>query len=218
MRIPKIEPPQLRAPIHKQKSDVWISKQISPQHAVFEAYEFRKWSSTLSPADGQFSRLAFRIGAQFELPFQNNKFDRVVLKYTLNHVSELESQRKVIDECLRILKPGGAILSVARACDSGQDIAEEMVRVGVPPTRIGLVNLGNKDIAVLKPKMGVFLSDFKMLRKRPNCDPDVVRGFLQDILKLKEPPPLDNDQIQSFPDLIRAKVLDIALVWVKEAE
>lgn len=197
VKIPKIEPLVLRAPVRKQKAEVWLQQRIDPKHSVEQV-------------DGL-------DGLEYLETRPENSFDRVVLVYTLNHVPDNhEDRRKVIKLARRILKPDGLILAVARACDSGEGVAKHMVHVGVPPARLELVNLGNRDIAILKPQDGMFLSDFMMLNKRRDTPVATVREFLRNALKSRGPLPLADDQVQSFPNLIRVKVLDIGMIWAKE--
>ena len=51
----------------------------------------------------------FTIGVGEELPYDNNSFDFVVSTDTFEHVQSLE---KSIEECFRVLKPGGMLLAV----------------------------------------------------------------------------------------------------------
>ena len=51
----------------------------------------------------------FKTGIGEELPYKNNFFDFVVSTDTFEHVQNLE---KSMDECFRVLKPGGMLLAV----------------------------------------------------------------------------------------------------------
>jgi len=51
----------------------------------------------------------FKIGVGENLPYENNFFDFIVTTDTFEHVQNLE---KSMDECFRVLKPGGMLLAV----------------------------------------------------------------------------------------------------------
>tara|TARA_Y100000590_G_scaffold334639_1_gene380783 strand:+ start:518 stop:1450 length:933 start_codon:yes stop_codon:yes gene_type:complete len=51
----------------------------------------------------------FKIGVGEKLPYENNFFDFIVSTDTFEHVQNLE---KSMDECFRVLKPGGMLLAV----------------------------------------------------------------------------------------------------------
>jgi len=170
---------------------------------------FEKWS-TGAGREGFFNGV-------FAFPPDLGKFDRIVLKYTLNCVEGLVQRRQIRDAGLALLKPGGALIAVSRAFDSGKDLAEALVRVGVPTARLGSRNLTNKEIATLKPKGATMLNDFRVLRRtrRTNNGPAEVRRFLEETLKFRNLE-LEDDQAAGLPESLRANIIDIALLWEKK--
>lgn len=46
----------------------------------------------------------------YRLPFRDSSFDVVLLWQVLEHLFGRESKRKVIAECVRVLRPGGHII------------------------------------------------------------------------------------------------------------
>jgi hypothetical protein len=107
----------------------------------------------------------------------------LLLHYDLNYavVDGLEGLRKVRDEALQRLVPGGVVVAVARACDSGQELAEKLVESGIPPAELGVSNLTNKEIACLRPSSCVFLPGVRVLPA--DCNSRTVDDFVRDVRK-----------------------------------
>ena len=62
-----------------------------------------------------FDKIKFILGNAERLPFGDDTVDRIILTCILHHV---DSPKKVLSECRRVLRPGG-ILSIYLPCDPG---------------------------------------------------------------------------------------------------
>lgn len=211
MKIPGIEPIQLNLPLKRQRSEDWLLKKVKNSHRVLELNEFNHWVSTGNLMTGH-------INYPFSLPHKDGSFDRVILKYTLNYVREIEKKRNIIEECKRVLAPTGFILSLSRACDSGLELAELIVRSGVPPDKLNISNLGNKTIVMLKPRNAEFLSNFLLIHEKQTKDKNVLRDFIKEVLKKQVIPYMTDEQLDSMSCELRVKLLDIGLIWTKFEE
>lgn len=157
-----------------------------------------------------------------EIPIPDGSYDQVVLKWVLNHYTDLESRRKVIKECRRVVQDKGIVIAISRCCDSGEEVAKQLVRVGIQDLKIG--NILNRDVKPLRPKVALMFPSFANIRRRSghNTSPEQVefirntyRTFVKEVLRSPKDYKLDDDQIDSMPNSFRSNLLDIALVWEK---
>jgi hypothetical protein len=174
MRIPGIEPPQLRTLTQRKDGPAWAK-----QHAARAA-------------------------------------SSVVLEYDLNLVPEtrglpdrLRQLREVVKDALAKVDPGGVVVAIARACDSGQELAELMVKQGVPPHDLGISNVVNSEIACLRPQSAVFLASIRTYRGNlESADPI---AFARNVRKS----PVEPDARLSLPESFSTRILDVGLIWQK---
>ena len=71
----------------------------------------RAQAERIGPLPGpQRARVALVRQEPFRLPFRDSAFDLVVLWQVVEHLFGREAKRKVLAECLRVVKPGGHLL------------------------------------------------------------------------------------------------------------
>jgi len=144
-------------------------------------------------------------------------FDTVVLEYTLNLCPGLEEMRATVRDALKLTVKGGTVVAISRACDSGSELAEAMVRMGVDPNELGVSNLTNKEIACLRPKEAVLLVSHVTLRQAdlddyPESADDNKQKALEFATRVRQsavPPDIRG----TFPERFVTKIIDIGLVW-----
>jgi len=160
--------------------------------------------SRIEPGDRLFLHGAARIPGRKDGPC-----DTIALVYTLNRVQGLEKLRQDVRTVMKFLKPGGRLVAVARACDSGQELAQRMVESCYSPRKIPVTNLTNKEIVALRPNRAVFLQSF--VSHRVVGQNQSVQRFVQRVLQT-------DDEIRddlTLPDIFPVKLLDVGLEWQK---
>lgn len=133
-----------------------------------------------------------------------------LLPWCLNYAPEgLEGLRATVAAARRLVGPDGEIVAVARAFDSGRELAERMVSAGATPTGLGAANLTSKEIACLRPDDAVALENVTRFRSRVESAQEFAdRVFLSPRLA----------QVDfHLPDGFVVKTLDIGLTWAPES-
>jgi len=187
MRIPGIEPRVLRFQTKRQDSAAFIAQHIRDKSSILIEDE----------TDG--------------LLVSDVLVDVVALSYGLNYVSGLEALRRVRDAALALVKPGGMLVAVARACDNGEELAVRMVSSGVSPDVLGVSNLSSQEIIGLAPQSGVFLTS--SITFVPPADDGVARftQFASDVRRSAKKP----DIRFVARDRFTTRIVDVGLTWHK---
>jgi hypothetical protein len=174
-----IEPPRLRFQFRRQDSATWLHSQLDGKAHVVEG---REWTDPPEPP-----------------------YDVVGLAWSLNFIEGLEARRALLRRATEQLKPGGRVVAIARACDSGIELVDWFKRSGWPP-KSG--NLLNKEIAQLRPSSGIFILNHAVYRRK---EEDEVREqkFVDDVLKTPSPPKAWG----ALPDRFVVKIMDVGLIW-----
>jgi len=188
MRILGIEGPALRLAKQATSGTGWMSRVFAGREGVIIVDEPHEH---LLVSDG------------------GSAWDAVGLMYCFNFLPDLEARRKLRDRALKLVRPGGVVAAVSRACDCGQELAMRMVASGVPPAALGLSNLSNREIVGLQPQAGVFLTSVVTFAPTGSNDAMRFREFASDVRKSTVPPDLRFVPEHRFI----TRIVDIGLTW-----
>lgn len=161
-RIPRIEPPFVRAMQHKISPEMWIQSVSIP--GSFVSY----WD---------LNRLVIEGGG-------------------------VPSMRKFINDNLSKYP---RIVVVARAFDSGKDLANLLIKSGLAPDELGFANLTHQEIQCLAPHSMVLLYGF--LNFKPNKDN--FKSIVNEVCKVDVPIKIP----ENFPRHLTIQTLDVGLIW-----
>ena len=186
MRIPRIEAPLLRVKARRLDADSWLHMNLAGAQALVITSDTWK-----------------------QVPME--LFGCVVLRYALNYAKDLEDMRSMVSDAMERTKPGGSVVAVARACDSGVELAEEMVRTGVLPEALGITNLSNGEIGRLKPLDAVLLTGSSVF-KSTDSETDETR-FRDWVLQVRQSPIAPD--IRFLPKKLATRIVDVGLLWRK---
>jgi hypothetical protein len=143
-----------------------------------------------------------------DLWLPNILVDRVVLKYCLNYASGLEALRKVRDSALAMIKPGGEVVSISRACENGEELARRIDASGADPA---MSNLSNREIIGLTPQAGVFLAGTTTFIPTDVDDAARFKDFATQVLLPRKALDLRFVPTNRFT----TRVVDVGLTWQK---
>lgn len=184
MRIPRIEAPQFSARTLRKDPLQWLHEQLQGSVALADMDD---------------------VGSPFEAG--TRRFRTVALRYSLNACDGLEEMRRLLSHAHEVLHPRGRVVAIARALDSGQELAERMVESGIAPEDLGISNLTNKEITCLRPTSCVFLPGVKVLTDASNSRN--VDEFVRDVRKSK----VNLELRGELPRRFVTKTLDVGLTW-----
>lgn len=199
MRIPKIEPIQIRAPFRRMDSGAWIAQTTNVLTSVHN----------IAPDTWKQVPMAL--------------FGAVILRYALNHAKDLEDMRSMVSDAMERTSPGGLVVAVARACDNGQELAERMVQSGIDPEQLGVANLSNGEIARLQPNAAVILTSssvFKLTDSTFGTEEELAEKrriesarFLEWAGRVRQAPTAP--ELRFHPERLATRITDVGLVWRK---
>lgn len=198
MRIPGIDPPK-----------------IVLRHRHVEPSDWWKTTLELSGKDtpGRVYVCESRIVGPWVPPEITNKIYAVSLPWCLNWYDTLEEKLRVVREALEFVDDGGMVIAVARACDSGQELAERMVAGGVPLNELGVSNLSSRDIVALRPSQACFLAGQSLFSVSKELDKNLPRflSFARNVRRSRVEP-----DIRFKPQQLCTRLLSVGLIWRKQ--
>lgn len=161
----RLEAPQLSLPVKKIPFQQWLWQASRCDEGSVIASIAHENGTIFAPKKVDLNSYSFLPSNVSTLDFPSNFYDAVFI-HCLLEMSDLEHRRKLLLECGRVLKPGGRIVSVSRACDDNQEVFDLMYPTGIDVSSFVNSRLNSKDIAVLRPTESVFIKSVVRMSQR----------------------------------------------------
>lgn len=88
------------------KSLYYAKQDVKIVYGIDLVSVYKEQADLLSKKLNLQNKFQFVVGSATNMPFENNYFDTIILNDSMEHV---DSPENVLDECYRVLKPGGMI-------------------------------------------------------------------------------------------------------------
>lgn len=121
----------------------------------------------------------------------------------------IAGMRRFVREELEALPENGTLLTIDRCCDSGQALAEFLIRDGC---KLQVTNLNHKEIFALQPQ-SVMLFATTIVKRRSTWTNPISAKALGDFTRKVFPHCGVGDLHYELPDKFVVGLLDIAITW-----
>lgn len=153
----KLEEPKLGFKIYRMAISKWMSKGCRKTDTVLSMCFNGSKNGLFCPNNAQLHSWTYLDQDQYLINMPSNFYDFIFISNVLEHY-KIESSKKLIKECKRMLKKGGIIASYSKACNDGQEVYD-IVKDKIVDKEYFLKNrLYDKDIVMLKPDDAAFFS------------------------------------------------------------
>lgn len=158
-----LDPPLLRAPLTRQTFDKWAGplSSVRPNDTILSC---AVGSELFQPKGCELHSWDF-LGNRTTLDFPSAFYDVVYLNRVLEH-HDWDSQKKLVREGLRVLKPGGELMACSVACNDQEELFKFAVQQGFDTERFETTRLSNRCIAQLKPTEVAFFQSMTVIPNR----------------------------------------------------
>ncbi len=161
--------PQLKIPTRKGDGAAqgWMGSQSGVrQNDIILSISVSEEEGLFCPNEAKIHSWDF-IGPSTYLAFPSALYDYVYFNYVLekhDHAGRLA----LIQEGLRVLKPGGQLISLSLCCNDSEELYNFAIKQGFDLTRFEAERLTDQDIVRLRPSDGIYTKSLTIVADRVN--------------------------------------------------
>ena len=159
-----LDPPLLRIPSSKMTWERWAGplSSVRPNDLILSCALTKE--QLFCPAGAELHSWDL-LGDRTTLDFPSSFYDVVYFNRVLENCSH-DTRKKLVREGLRVLKPGGQLLSCSIACNDQEELYKFAVSQGFDTTKFEAARLNNYCIATLKPQEAEYFQSLTVVPNR----------------------------------------------------
>lgn len=172
-----LEPPQLSFKISKTPTASWMKRHGEPSDIVLSLAPLKEDNKVeLYLPHGEVHSWSYLEKNDYKLAsFPSSFYDSVYLNQVLEEF-DVEFQRKLLKEVMRVLKPGGVATALSKACNDAEEVYKLAKAHGFDTTEFENLRLTNKHIIMLRPQDAIFLTNLIIIPNRKRLV-NFIKGF-----------------------------------------
>ncbi len=160
-----LEPPQLRVPTTKMQWQHWMGPLSNVRKSdIILSCSPGEQEPLFCPQDCSLNAWDY-LGDRTELQFPSSLYDFVYFNQILER-HDHDNRQKLIQEGLRVLKPGGVLMSLSVACNDNEELYNFAKTQGFDTTQFEATRLMNRDIGMLRPSDCAFFKSLTIIQNR----------------------------------------------------